>query len=1541
MATTQTFETVVTLNAQQAKNELATLQKTLEDLKKKKTDALRDSNSTVKDIREINKEIKSAEANVNAYRSNVCDTIKTLDNLSQASIGDIERVQRALRREMKAVTSPKEYAELEKRLAACTARLDELKRSSNATMSQYNRAIEEAKQRTANWEKENELINATLNNISGSSLRQLETSLKLVNEQLKDTDHNSDAFKELSKKAKQLKHEIAGINKEQDLSNTKWMKFVQFLNTNWGALTQIIASISAVSFTLRKCSADFAKMDEQMVDVIKYTGLTKTQVEELNETFKQMNTRTSREKLNQLAGDAGRLGITSQEMAAEFVDAADKINVALGDDLGDDAVKNIGKLAQMFGDDKTKGLRGAMLATGSVVNELAQSSSASAGYLVDFTARLAGVGKQAGLTQQQIMGFASVLDQNMQQDEAAATAMQNLIAKMFQDPAKFAALAGKSVKEFSSLLKNDANEALLQFFGAMKQRGGFDSLAPMFDQMGMDGSRCAAVFSVMADKLADIKTAQNIANRAYADGSSVINEFNTQMTSAQAKLDIAKKKFKDLSIELGRELQPVVQYTVSSMSLLVKVLYQVIVFTKNHIGVLSSLAGAIAIVTLAFKAQIVAAKLNAAATATVKGVTVACNAVYKGFAVTLSVVKVAFYLLTGQIKKAKVAMDALRIATMKNPYAAMLTVVLALGAGIYALVKAIRAHNKAAYDNMLAVRKMRAEQKDMLDAQKEVNQNTAEEKTRLSQLTNIINSNVYSYEEKKRAMIALEKLVPGYHRNLNNEAQLVKSNNKAIKQYVDNLNNAAMAQALFSRMVELQGKKFDLDQEIARHKLSAKAVQAEINRHPDYYNAYETTFSTSGGSGGPSSIHNVRPTQANIAKHKELYQWNAAVKESVQSASIVEARIKNIYRYLKQNVGVAKQYNAIVAKGGSGSSTVSSDWNPNTSKVGNYVDSKVSKKREAAAKKKEREMKAATKAAYLAEIKAAKDKTDQEQAYNIIAYRDQKKSYKEFLDAQHDIAIRGYEALESIYKKYGTEYGQWQEKIADEQLQRSKDHSKGLLSDIEQERQSHINAAYNDFHNVGSEIYHNEDALNERLYEIDMTALADRVAALQEGSEEWLDTRAEMTQRETEHDLYLRQHYDELLSQYKEQWAAKDIAEQQRITLAGLDLLHSKGLLKEKEYQEMLQQIKLHYAEQQSAENLRNSKGEQFNSNAASAYNTAHNNAIASWSNDHPEGSGVMDFITSDVDIYKSTLDNIKSMEQDGLVSHQEAMAAMGEATADMCNGLVAKFQAAMDAISPLMSAMSSYYSAQSDYEVTVTEKKYEKLINAAGNNTAKTKKLEEQKEKEVAKIKSKYARKQAAMQVAQAIAQTALSAIAAYSSAMKGVPYPANMVLAPIAAGIAAAAGAIQIATIKKQQQAQEAGYYEGGFTGGSRYRREAGVVHEGEFVANHKAVNNSQVLPALRLIDEAQRNNTVSSLTAADISRSLGQANATVVSAPSVTVNTDNSELSAALGEARDVIGRLSAILADGIHADVYIDGDRGVAKNLDRYNQLNSRT
>ena len=77
------------------------------------------------------------------------------------------------------------------------------------------------------------------------------------------------------------------------------------------------------------------------------------------------------------------------------------------------------------------------------------SSSAAESYLVDVTARVSGTGKQAGISQTQIMGFASVLDQDMQQVEMASTALQTVIMKVYQEPAKFAKMAGKDVKDFT------------------------------------------------------------------------------------------------------------------------------------------------------------------------------------------------------------------------------------------------------------------------------------------------------------------------------------------------------------------------------------------------------------------------------------------------------------------------------------------------------------------------------------------------------------------------------------------------------------------------------------------------------------------------------------------------------------------------------------------------------------------------------------------------------------------------------------------------------------------------------------------------------------------------------------------------------------------------------------------------------------------------------------------------------------------------------------------------------------------------------------
>lgn len=383
-----------------------------------------------------------------------------------------------------------------------------------------------------------------------------------------------------------------------------------------------IASLTGVAMTARKCVDEFAEMQEAESQVRKYTGMTAEEVKGLNEEFKQMDTRTPREKLNALAGDAGRLGITAKKDVLEFVDAADKINVALGEDLGEDAVKNIGKLAQMFGEDENLGLRGAMLATGSAINEVAQNSSAAEAYLVAFTARVAGAANQAKVAQGDILGYASVLDQNMQQQEMAATAFQTLMMKMFQTPEKFAKIAGQSVEEFTSLIKNDANEAMLQFLATLNKKGGLDQLAPMFKEMGLDGVRASGVISTMAGKIDDIRDAQKLANDAYRDGTSIINEFNVQNNTVQAGLDKARKNFKDVRVELGEKLQPVMKYMITTGSLTVKGLSALVSILYEYKGAILTAGTAVAAYTVYVKAGTIA---TAAYNTITKAATVATN----------------------------------------------------------------------------------------------------------------------------------------------------------------------------------------------------------------------------------------------------------------------------------------------------------------------------------------------------------------------------------------------------------------------------------------------------------------------------------------------------------------------------------------------------------------------------------------------------------------------------------------------------------------------------------------------------------------------------------------------------------------------------------------------------------------------------------------------------------------------------------------------------------------------------------------------------
>ncbi len=134
---------------------------------------------------------------------------------------------------------------------------------------------------------------------------------------------------------------------------------------------------------------------------------------------------------------------------------------------------------------------------------------------------------------------------------------------------------------------------------------------------------------------------------------------------------------------------------------------------------------------------------------------------------------------------------------------------------------------------------------------------------------------------------------------------------------------------------------------------------------------------------------------------------------------------------------------------------------------------------------------------------------------------------------------------------------------------------------------------------------------------------------------------------------------------------------------------------------------------------------------------------------------------------------------------------------------------ASLGMISAIASSFANLYQAEQRGEEQAVEQRYDKEIEKAGQNTKKGKKLEEEKQKELAKIKNKYNSKAMSMEIAQAVASTAMAVINAYTSAAQ-IPLIGHIVT-PIAAGMALAVGAVQIAAIKKQHAAQASGYYVG----------------------------------------------------------------------------------------------------------------------------------
>lgn len=604
-----------------------------------------------------------------------------------------------------------------------------------------------------------------LNNLSGATYNELFAVRNKLRNQLRDTKRDTEEYRQLLATLTQTEKELKKAQQETTVEigcqGTAIGKVANWFNRYLGLISSGIAALTGITMTARKCRTAFNEQAEAEADVMKYTGLTREEVSELNLELGRMDTRTSRLALNALAADAGKLGLKGKQDLLDFAGAGDVINLSLGEDLGKGAVKNIGKLAMMFGEDDRLGLRGAMISTASAVNEVAQSSTSAEPYIVNFTARVGGVATQAKIAQADIMGYASVLDQNMQKEEMAATAFQTLISQMFYTPQKFARMLNVQVSEFTDLMKNDANEAVLMFLENMNARGGFQELMPIFKNLGMDGQRAIGVLSTMAGKIGDIREAQRIANEAYREGTSAIEEAQKKNATPEAQAEKARKVLQDLMVDLGEKLTPLLSKVYSSTSMLVRVLSTLVTFTMKY-------GHTIVIATSSLAAYV---------------------AIHKLAVHWIELKRLATLKLIPAIK-------ALFTTLKANPWGIIITVV----GSLIGLLIDLRKKTDDVAKSEKALTKIRRE------AAKEVDT----ERTRLQALLAAARDESRSKEQRMEAIRMMKEIAPGYLDGLSLEAIKTDEATAAVNRYVE----ALQIEAEIKRAIDKRGELGDQMDEV-------------------------------------------------------------------------------------------------------------------------------------------------------------------------------------------------------------------------------------------------------------------------------------------------------------------------------------------------------------------------------------------------------------------------------------------------------------------------------------------------------------------------------------------------------------------------------------------------------------------------------------------------------------------------------------------------------------------------------------------------------
>ena len=520
MADSRKTEIIITCNTQQPqaavramKTELERLNNVYQQLLSAGKGDSAKAKGTLKDIRDLKAAVKEAEQNLNKVTT-------VMRNLSEASGSQLASALRKVKKEMQRVSSD-------------SPRLGELR-------NQFNAITKQIKVLNGEFYGTQEQLNQLLKprNLKKTPLDDLKRAAAQLESEMRQLDRSQAEYINKSKQLQSVRTEINNATSSVQAHGNAWKTTMRNLTTYFG-LFQLFSMIQQKLTDIIRLNLKFS---DQLADIRKVSGLAQQDIKDLAVNLSKIDTRTTIEELNSIAYAGAKLGIGQYgtEGLEQFVRAANQVNVALKEDLGDEALTALSKITEVMGLLPKMGVEKSMLATGSAMFQLAATSTATSANIIEFAKRLTGMARTAGITTDQLLALGSAADSMYLMPEVASTAFNKFISSLQVKHNLIEKELSITPGTISNLYSaGRAVDAMVLIFERMREKGNMNALQGIFKDLGSDGARLVNVMVTMSKNVDMLKKHLETSKVAFDEATAVTNEYNIQQETANALMERA------------------------------------------------------------------------------------------------------------------------------------------------------------------------------------------------------------------------------------------------------------------------------------------------------------------------------------------------------------------------------------------------------------------------------------------------------------------------------------------------------------------------------------------------------------------------------------------------------------------------------------------------------------------------------------------------------------------------------------------------------------------------------------------------------------------------------------------------------------------------------------------------------------------------------------------------------------------------------------------------------------------------------------------